>query len=852
MRSSGRERKATRRYTEDIDDSSSPIPAAKKQQRRRKPPVKSKEIPCTQWKDKASKNSSPTAPKKQNKNPAAGSALHRKTKKGISYYIKPKQKPQISFVTDESTSADIHTVTAAQISKAAKKQYRPTKKDKESLVQIPSHLNRAKIYKDAAKAIAKKEAMALPSHGARPWFVQIIMTDEQGACGMGSSADLNTGIGDDRYEILKGFKGKKSHSPLFVWNKYHLEFAVLPHILDGIDEIDTNHGLLKSVKEEVLEMELELEEGYVTDDDDYIKNLMQRKVTLLSTVASQDASFVIPTIERKWMSPDSISFRTRNAAVQHSLMLLDRDKLIDRALHGIGSRGSLLRPVKPTRTMALEAGYLRFVRDGLWVVGQEEEWIGARIALLDQQQQQEEKEEEQQQEYQQEQQQPPQPQQQPQPQHQQDGSSKQDEQIVEKEVSDCGISSDVVVKDEERNGKDDSNDNCRSDGGTAQRRAGGNSEEGIDTSISEIAAASTQLESERLNAESHSSNDEQSDGCAKTIVDSTEPQTTSDADGNIVPEVASYKLSTSPMCVGSRVLSVSYPEVSMDENITEKNSERTDAQSDSEGCKAIADARKDVKLTKPKKKVNKKRQHSFVPSTHWRLTPKQIVLCYNAVMDHYEQVMHTVKAKALHSELADGFDVFRERGRGRYDMTMDAFNTPEYSFLEDLSKVAWMPVVKKILGDDATLVHKGAFLSIPGAETQVYHQDGVHLNKKHQKSCHAINVFIPLVDLHEKNGPTEFCIGTHYLGYEDYNKNLIDIPLAKAGNPVIFDYRLGHRGLGNNSREPRPVLYLTYTRASKEFRDAVNFSSKRYRKLGEMVEKGMSREERALKRTREL
>jgi hypothetical protein len=90
------------------------------------------------------------------------------------------------------------------------------------------------------------------------------------------------------------------------------------------------------------------------------------------------------------------------------------------------------------------------------------------------------------------------------------------------------------------------------------------------------------------------------------------------------------------------------------------------------------------------------------------------------------------------------------------------------------------------------------------------------------------------------------------LGYEDYNKNLIDIPLAKAGNPVIFDYRLGHRGLGNNSREPRPVLYLTYTRASKEFRDAVNFSSKRYRKLGEMVEKGMSREERALKRTREL
>jgi len=148
-----------------------------------------------------------------------------------------------------------------------------------------------------------------------------------------------------------------------------------------------------------------------------------------------------------------------------------------------------------------------------------------------------------------------------------------------------------------------------------------------------------------------------------------------------------------------------------------------------------------------------------------------------------------------------------------------------------------------------SLVHKGAFLSTPGAETQIYHQDGVHLNKKYQKPCHAINVFIPLVDLTEKNGPTEFCIGTHHLGYESYNKELIDTPLASKGVPIIFDYRLGHRGLGNNSQEPRPVIYLTYTRKSKEFRDAVNFSSKRYRKLGELVKKPISRNERALKRT---
>ena len=62
----------------------------------------------------------------------------------------------------------------------------------------------------------------------------------------------------------------------------------------------------------------------------------------------------------------------------------------------------------------------------------------------------------------------------------------------------------------------------------------------------------------------------------------------------------------------------------------------------------------------------------------------------------------------------------------------------------------------------------------------------------------------------------------------------------------MFDYRLGHRGLANTSNEPRPIVYCTYAKAGdgKEFRDSVNFSRKRYRRLGEIVEKPMSREAR--------
>ena len=69
-----------------------------------------------------------------------------------------------------------------------------------------------------------------------------------------------------------------------------------------------------------------------------------------------------------------------------------------------------------------------------------------------------------------------------------------------------------------------------------------------------------------------------------------------------------------------------------------------------------------------------------------------------------------------------------------------------------------------------------------------------------------VNVFLPLISLTMKHGPTEFCIGTHILGNEDYDKDLIETPLSGAGTPIIFDYRLGHRGMANTSGDPRPYV----------------------------------------------
>ena len=247
--------------------------------------------------------------------------------------------------------------------------------------------------------------------------------------------------------------------------------------------------------------------------------------------------------------------------------------------------------------------------------------------------------------------------------------------------------------------------------------------------------------------------------------------------------------------------------------------------------KRIATARSSKRLQFPTERL----------TTRWCMNQDQIDKCFAACMDHYDTVMRTVKARDLHRELQDGFDVFRERGFGRYDMELPVFeDSTEFGFLTDMTKSPWMPVVKAILGDDALLIHKGCFLSMPGSAPQVYHQDGVHLTTQTQRPCHAINVFIPLVDLTSRNGPTEFCLGSHILGLEGYDRDFVYTPTPKAGNPVIFDYRLGHRGLGNSGEGVRPIVYITYARATQgtEFRDSVNFSRKRYHKIGETEIRG--------------
>jgi len=175
---------------------------------------------------------------------------------------------------------------------------------------------------------------------------------------------------------------------------------------------------------------------------------------------------------------------------------------------------------------------------------------------------------------------------------------------------------------------------------------------------------------------------------------------------------------------------------------------------------------------------------------------------------------------------------------GRMDMKL-----PATIKVDELAFSSWLPVVKAVLGEDARLAYTGLISSFPGSWNQPFHGDGPHLfGNVTQLPAHALNIFIPLHDVTEELGPTEFLCGSNQLSTaEALGKCLAALgegaaptmpgtlearkkcstlghapirPLLRAGRDVlIYDFRTVHRGTANRSANTtRRVLYLLYTK----------------------------------------
>lgn len=774
----------------------------------------------------------------------------------------------------EGNQVWIAALLAADIQKANKTGKHPFHQKRHYLHTVASPTYRQAVYERTARAWKDLEESLLPAYGGRKWKVKVTIKDPV---------------------------NKKGHavSPFFCFMDGNLELAVWPHWLLSIPMPPRFPGHTKKRNkaaaaaaaaaaahaedgDDESDSQVVVEEEDEEEVDEDLEALQTREASPLSALAMAERWRVpTPSYSIRWMSPLRESFSTRKSAWEHAKTLCQQEVFLDKILLGYNGNGQPITKItSPSAKTALKAGQLRFLRDGLWVIGQEEAWHQERLEEVE----------------------PPES---PTPavvtppsttrrmtalalylqEKRKLHQARRLKELVDSSGSDEKISFSLRQAETElrvvwKNLRQEDRNLWAERADRYQREidnkatAEVNSDDCSDADSKEAGeslppvpcatnATSTVVDS-NPQISSVSSNDEASERSGSP---DSEPQISviQSGDSDAAGYAGEDASSDSPLYKAGRVTPSSESELSPEHKSEQmSNGHSTVTPSPFENQKTLG-----KRKSSPSAKENglalvtgaaKKSATTLTtakkptPAKPWCLTPEQTKLCYDAGLEHYDNVISTVKARDLLREFEDGFDVLRERGRGRFDMELPVFGQPEFNFLTDPKKTPWMPVVRQILGKDVVLIHKGMFLSLPGSETQKYHQDGPHLTTQYQKPCHAINVFIPLIDLKLESGPTEFCLGTHILGQEDYDEAFLETPLVDAGTPVIFDYRLGHKGLANTSDTCRPVVYCTYAAAAdgKEFRDSVNFSRKRYHKIGTMVSKSLTREERAQKRQRVL
>jgi ectoine hydroxylase-related dioxygenase (phytanoyl-CoA dioxygenase family) len=167
-----------------------------------------------------------------------------------------------------------------------------------------------------------------------------------------------------------------------------------------------------------------------------------------------------------------------------------------------------------------------------------------------------------------------------------------------------------------------------------------------------------------------------------------------------------------------------------------------------------------------------------------------------------------------------------------------------------------MPILSRTLGPDFVISSFGSVVAFPGAEDQPIHFDHPPLFQSEQACsdlpAHAITVVIPLVDIDRETGSTGIWEGSHRSGGRAKLNELMEkpswegaaLPLPRAGDAYLMDYRVIHGGMANHSQTIRPIFYIVYSRPW--FNDYSNFSDQLAIRLSKKQRKKIPKQHRRL------
>jgi ectoine hydroxylase-related dioxygenase (phytanoyl-CoA dioxygenase family) len=162
------------------------------------------------------------------------------------------------------------------------------------------------------------------------------------------------------------------------------------------------------------------------------------------------------------------------------------------------------------------------------------------------------------------------------------------------------------------------------------------------------------------------------------------------------------------------------------------------------------------------------------------------------------------------------------RGQKRFQMNLpfiDPFNDAQI-----ITNPFVLSVLDQLLGQDYTLLYFASDTPLPGSDYQGVHSDEIPLFPEAELTLPAavMAVNIPLVDITEENGATDVWPGGTHRIPENMNKPKLVQKTAEsmkyekvvmnAGDILIRDPRMWHRGTPNHSDEWRPLMALYYNR----------------------------------------
>lgn len=148
----------------------------------------------------------------------------------------------------------------------------------------------------------------------------------------------------------------------------------------------------------------------------------------------------------------------------------------------------------------------------------------------------------------------------------------------------------------------------------------------------------------------------------------------------------------------------------------------------------------------------------------------------------------------------------------------------QINYDDELLKLMWhpnvFPIVKEVVGPDVTMIDNSYYITPP--HTPKTHADWHHdvglIGVYHPMSVMMVKVFFLLTDVNANSGGTAMVPGSHRLPM-DFKFPHVDDPknmpgsvqmTGKAGTAYLFNGRVFHAAVNNDSDHPRKVLIYNY------------------------------------------